>query len=109
MSDAVTINLDDALIVIEKRGHGFPRGNKNKVMIPAAASASTTPVKCRRDHPLGSKNKKSSAAAIVASAAPDVGLTQPVLQQRSSGSTFCFFAFADAQCYERQNLSSEVC
>jgi hypothetical protein len=42
---------------------------------------------------------------IVASDAPDTGFAQSVLPQRSSGNTFCFFAFADAQCRKRQNLS----
>jgi hypothetical protein len=85
MSDAVTINLDDALITIEKRGRACPRGNKNKVKIPAAASTSTTLVKRHCDHPLGSKNKKSSTAAIVASIALDLGLTQPALGIRIFG------------------------
>jgi hypothetical protein len=104
ISDVVTINLDDALILVEKRGRGWPRGSKNKVKIPATTSMSTTLVKHRCGCPLGSKNKKSSDAAIVASATPDVGLAQPVLPQRSFGNTFCFFAFADTQCRERQNL-----
>jgi hypothetical protein len=54
--------------------------------------------------PLGSKNKKSSIRAIVDSATPDLDFAQPVLSQRSSGNTFCFFAFADAQCRECQRL-----
>jgi hypothetical protein len=104
MSDMVMINLDDAPIIIEKRGRGYPRGSKNKVKIPAVASTSTVPVKLYHGRPLGRKNKKSSAAVVVSSAALDLSLELPVLPQRSSGSTFCFFTFADAQRRERQRL-----
>jgi hypothetical protein len=96
MSDAVTINLDDAPVVVEKRIHGRPHGSKNKVKISTAASTSTTPVKRRRGCLFGSKNKKSSAMVVVASTAPDFDLAQLILTQRSSGSTLCFLAFADA-------------
>jgi hypothetical protein len=88
--------MDNAPIIIEKHDRDRSRSSKNKVKIRAAASTSTTPVKHHHGHPLGSKNKKSSAAAIIASGALDAGLTQSVLPERSSGSTFCFFAFADA-------------
>jgi hypothetical protein len=57
MSDAVAIDLFDAPIVVENRGHGRPCRSKNKVKIPAAVSTSSTPVKHRRGRPLGSKNK----------------------------------------------------
>jgi hypothetical protein len=34
----------------------------------------------------------------------DLGLAQLILSQISSRNTFCFFAFGDAQCRERQRL-----
>jgi hypothetical protein len=44
MPDAVTINLDDAPIAVEKRDHGRHHGSKNKAKIPTMASTSTMPV-----------------------------------------------------------------
>jgi hypothetical protein len=104
MSDAVTINLDDAPVVVEKSGCGRPCGSKNKAKIPTMASTSTTLVKRRRGRPLGSKNRKSSTTAVIASAVPDTGSVKMIPPQISSASIFCFFAFADAQCRERQRF-----
>jgi hypothetical protein len=57
MADAGVINLEDATVV-EKHGHGRPRGSKNKPKASAMdASSSTTLAKHRRGRPLGSKNK----------------------------------------------------
>jgi hypothetical protein len=70
---------------------------KNKSKILAASSTLITPVKRRRGHPLGSKNKNSSAAMVGASYAPDVILVQPILPQRSSDNVFCFFTFSGTQ------------
>jgi hypothetical protein len=105
MADAVTNNLDNASVVIEKRGRGRPCGRKNKMKATSMTpSSSIAPGKQHRDRPLDSKNKKPSAAAIGVSTAPDIGVTQPSVPQRSSGNIFCFFVFADDQCRERQRL-----
>jgi hypothetical protein len=42
--------------------------------------------------------------AVIAYTAPDTGSAQPIPLQISSASIFCFFAFADTQCRERQCL-----
>jgi hypothetical protein len=104
MSSVATINLDDAPVVVEKRGCGRPRGSKNKVKTTTAASLSTAPGKRHRGCPLGSKNKKPSAMVVAASTTLDLGLAQPILPQRSFGNIFCLFAFTDAQCREHQRL-----
>jgi hypothetical protein len=90
MSDAITVNLDDAPIIIEKRGRGHPCGSKNKAKILAATSTLTALVKRHRSHPLGNKKKKSFATMVGASAATDLSLAQPVLPQRSSANAFYF-------------------
>jgi hypothetical protein len=92
-----TIILDDASVIVVKRGRGCPRGSKNKVNATTAVSSSIVIGKRRCGHPLGSKNKKPYVAAVGASTAPDLGLAQPIPSQRSFGNIFCFFAFADAQ------------
>jgi hypothetical protein len=104
MSDAVTINPDDAPVVNEKHGRGRPLGSKNKAKIPTTTSTLTMLVKRRRDRPLGSKNKKSSTTVVIASAALHAGSAQPIPSQISSASIFCFFAFSDTQCREHQCL-----
>jgi hypothetical protein len=45
MADVVVINLDDAPIIVEKRGRGRPRGSKNKSKIIIATSSSIAPAK----------------------------------------------------------------
>jgi hypothetical protein len=104
MADTVIVNLDDVPVIIEKRGHGRPRGSKNKSKTVVAASTSTTPVKRRRGRPLESKNKKLSVVIVGASTAPNVSLAQPILPPASADNVFCFFVFAGAQCREGQRL-----
>jgi hypothetical protein len=89
---------------VENRGRGHPRGSKNKVKATTAASSSTVLGKHRHGRPLGSKNKKPSTVAVGASIAPDLDSTQPILPERSPEKLFCFIAFVDAQCHERQRL-----
>jgi hypothetical protein len=67
----------------------------------AAAVFSTNGCQGNRTNSVG---KYTLGVPIATSDAPDTGLAQSVLPQRSSGNTFCFFAFADAQCRKRQNL-----
>jgi hypothetical protein len=67
MADAGVIDLDTGAVV-EKRGRGRPRGNKNKPTdVSMVASSSSTPMKRRTSHLLGSKNKPkpSSSPALL--------------------------------------------
>jgi hypothetical protein len=107
MADVVVINLDDALVIIEKRGHICPRGSKNKSKIVAATSSSITMAKRHHGRPLGSKNKKLAGADASASIDPDVSLAQPILPQAFAENMFRFFAFDGAQCCEHQRLPSK--
>jgi hypothetical protein len=97
-------DLDNAPATVEKRGRGHPRGSKNKVKATTAASSSTVLGKHHHGRPLDSKNKKPSTVAVGASIAPDLDSTQPILPKRSPEKLFCFIAFVDAQCHERQRL-----
>jgi hypothetical protein len=81
MCGVAIIDLDNALAIVEKRGHNRPRGRKNKVKTTTAASLSIMPGKHCRGYPLGSKNKKSSVATVGDFIAPDLGSTQPILPQ----------------------------
>jgi hypothetical protein len=64
MADTGVIDLD-AGTVMEKRGHGHPRGSKNKPKgLSMVASSSAMPMKRRPDHPLGSKNKPKPSSSV---------------------------------------------
>jgi hypothetical protein len=57
MADAGVIDLDTSAVV-EKHGHGRPRGSKNKPKdVFMVALSSSAPVKRRPGRPLESKNK----------------------------------------------------
>jgi hypothetical protein len=84
MADAIVINLGDATVV-EKRGHGSPRGSKNKPKTSVAVSSSAFLVKRRRSRPLGSKNKKTPAAMASVAEHLDVSFAQHILPQSSAG------------------------
>jgi hypothetical protein len=58
MADVVVINLNDALVIPEKRGRGRPCGSKNKSKIVDVPSSSTTLAKHHRSRPLGSKKQE---------------------------------------------------
>jgi hypothetical protein len=68
------------------------------------AAYSSTPVKHRPGHPLGSKNKKSDVVAADPADHLDVSSAQPSAPLSSSGHIFSFFSFAGAQCREQQRL-----
>jgi hypothetical protein len=90
MADAGTINLDDALVTIEKRCCCRPRGRKNKSKIIDATPSSITPTKRHRGHPLGSKNKKPPTAAASAAVLLDISLAQPIVPQASAAKYVLF-------------------
>jgi hypothetical protein len=80
-------------------------GEKNKAKASAVNASSSTLIKHRRGHPLGSKNKvKTSATPTNTSEHLYVSLAQPNPLQPSTGVLFSFFAFAGAQCREQQRL-----
>jgi hypothetical protein len=87
MVDAGIVNLYDATMV-EKRGHGRPRGKAS-----ATDASSSTPAKRRRGRPLGRLNKAKTSVAPTSTAEHlDVSLAQPNLSQSSAGNWFSFFA-----------------
>jgi hypothetical protein len=64
---------------------------KNKAKASAVDASSSTPIKLRRGHPLGSKNKvKTSATPTNTSEHLDVSLAQPNPPQPSTGVLFSF-------------------
>jgi hypothetical protein len=61
----------------EKRGHGRPRGSKNKSKDPAAVASSSAPVKRHPGRPLGSKNKTKISTAASGLSAPPRNASSP--------------------------------
>jgi hypothetical protein len=82
----------------EKRGHGRPRGSKNKATIAAAVASSSAPVKWRPDRPAGSKNKPKVPSAAPGPSAPSAIVSPPPPR------VYSFFCIAGAQCREIQRL-----
>jgi hypothetical protein len=83
---------------VEKRGHGRPRGSKNKASIDVLVASSSALVKRRPGRPVGSKNKPkvpSAPGPSTLSAAPT-----PLR-------LFSFFCIAGPQCREIQRLPSK--
>jgi hypothetical protein len=97
MADASVFDLDTGA-VMEKRGHGRPRGSKNKPKDASlvASSLSASMKRCL-GHPLGSKNKPKPSFDIAqgASAAPHNASPPPPVK------TFSVFVIAGAQCCEQ--------
>jgi hypothetical protein len=99
MVDASVIDLDTGAM-IEKRGRGRPRGNKNKTKdVSMVASLSSMPMKRRPGRPLGSNNKPKPSSSVPhqvvdANAAPRNASPPPV-------NLFSFFVIAGAQCREQ--------
>jgi hypothetical protein len=62
---------------VEKRGHGRPRGSKNKASIEAAVASSSTPVKRCPDRPAGSKNKPKVPSVALGPSAPSANASSP--------------------------------
>jgi hypothetical protein len=99
MADAGDVNLGTG-VLMEKRGHGHPRGSKNKPKDASMVASSSASVKRRPGRPVGSKNKPkvSVAAAPGFSAAPrNASPPAPV-------KIFSFFSIAGAQCREIQRV-----
>jgi hypothetical protein len=89
MAHAGVIDLD-AGVVVEKRGHGRPRGSKNKPKgASMTVSSSSALVKWRPDRPLGSKNKPKPSSPLV-NEPLDATASRCNTPPPSSGNTFFF-------------------
>jgi hypothetical protein len=62
---------------MEKRGHGRPRGSKNKASIDVAVASSSAPVKRRPGRLAGSKNKPKVPSATPGPSAPSDNTSSP--------------------------------
>jgi hypothetical protein len=82
---------------VQKRGHGRPRGRKNKATTTTLVASSSAPVKQRPDRPVGSKKKPKLATAALGPSAPPANAPSPRI--------YSFFCIAGAQCCEIQRLS----
>jgi hypothetical protein len=80
------------------RGHGCPRGSKNKTALDVVGSSSSVPAKWHPGRPVGSKNKPKVPCAIPGPSAPPCNTSPP--QPR----IYSFFYIAGAQCREIQWL-----
>jgi hypothetical protein len=83
---------------VAPRGHGRPRGSKNKsnAALSATGTSSDVLAKRRLGRPLGSKNKPKGIGSVPPPAAP-AAPTAP-------SQIFSFFCIAMAQCREMQRL-----
>jgi hypothetical protein len=103
MADAGVIDLDTGA-VMEKHGHGHPRGSKNKPKdVSMVASSSAVPMKRRPGRPLGSKNKPKPSSFVAhqvvdANSVPRNASPPPLVN------LFSFFVIAGAQCREQQHV-----
>jgi hypothetical protein len=95
MADASGSRLNIGALV-EKRGHGRPRGSKNKATTTAAVASSSAPVKRRPGRPAGSKNKIKVPSTTPSPSAPSANASPPRI--------YSFFCIAGAQCREIQRL-----
>jgi hypothetical protein len=84
-----------------KRGHGHPRGSKNKTTVAAMGASSSSLVKRRPGRPAGSKNKPKVPSAIPGPSAPSPGTSS------SLPGIYSFFFIYNAQCREIQRLPSK--
>jgi hypothetical protein len=89
--------------MVEKRGRGRPRGNKNKPKVISLAASSSAPIKRRPGRPLGSKNKPRSSTYQI-NEPQDVSASPLNPLPPSTGTVFSFFALAGAQCREQQRM-----
>jgi hypothetical protein len=83
---------------VEKRGHGRPRGSKNKTTAVAAVGSSSALVKRRPGRPAGSKNKPKVQSAARGPSAPSPDASSSSLR------IYSFFCICNAQCREIQRL-----
>jgi hypothetical protein len=99
MADAGDANLDTGMLM-EKWGHGHPRGSKNKPKDASLVSSLSASAKRRPGRPLGSKNKPkvSATAALGSSGAPRNASPPPPAK------IYPFFCTTGAQCREQQHV-----
>jgi hypothetical protein len=83
---------------VEKRGHGRPRGSKNKATIEVVVASSSALVKRRLGRPAGSRNKPKVPCAAPGPSAPSANASPPPPR------IYSFFCIAGAQCHEIQRL-----
>jgi hypothetical protein len=83
---------------VEKRGHGRPRGSKNKATTEAVVASSSAPVKRCPGRPAGSKNKPKVPSATPGPSAPSANASSPAPR------VYSFFYIVGAQCREIQCL-----
>jgi hypothetical protein len=84
--------------LVEKRGSDHPCGSKNKTTAAAAVASSSAPVKRRPGRPAGSKNKLKVSSAAPGPSAPSANASP------SPPRIYSFFCIAGAQCHEIQRL-----
>jgi hypothetical protein len=94
-ADGSRLNLGSPMA---PRGHGHPRGSKNKTTLAAAGSLSAAPVKRRPGRPPGSKKKPKVTNTTPGPSAP------PSATSSSSPRIFSFFCITNAQCHKIQRL-----
>jgi hypothetical protein len=82
----------------EKRGHGCPRGSKNKTIAATAVASSSAPVKRCPSHPTGSKNKLKVSSIAPGPSAPSTNASHFLPR------IYSFFCIANTQCREIQHL-----
>jgi hypothetical protein len=99
-ADGTRLNLGSP---VAPRGHGRPRGSKNKssTTSTAAGSSSAAPAKRRPGRPPGSKNKPKVTGAASGPAAPSPA--SPAIPA-APPQVFSFFCIAMARCHEIQRL-----
>jgi hypothetical protein len=102
MADTRVIDLDGG-VVVEKRGHGHPRGGKNKPKVAIMEAPSSSSAKQCPGRPLGSKNKPKASSSQI-NETLDVSVAHPNPPQPSSGAVFSFFTLDGAQCREQQRV-----
>jgi hypothetical protein len=94
----------DTGAVVEKHGHGRPRGSKNKPKdVSMVASSSSALMKRRSGHPLGSKNKPKPSSSL-ANRSVDANAARHNASPPPPVNLFSFFAIAGAQCREQQRV-----
>jgi hypothetical protein len=79
---------------VEKRGHGHPRGSKNKIISEAVVASSSALVKRCPDRPAESKNKPKAPSAAPGSSAPSPNASS------SLPKIYSFFCICNMQCRE---------
>jgi hypothetical protein len=86
---------------MEKRGHGRPRGSKNKATATNLVASSPAPVKRRPGRPVGSNNKIKAPSPTPGPSTPSANTSSPLPR------VYSFFCIAGTQCREIQRLPLE--